>query len=193
LTLIELMIAFVIVGVIVAVAATGLREAFNVELKGASRELSALIRYLRSKAVTEHMYVRLALDLDESRYWVEESQEPYLISTDEPALGGVVKKEGKETEEGEDREASSFQKSEEKLAAPRKLGRGVLFKDVMFAYLPGKVEKGQVFVYFFPDGHATQGIINLKDEEEEDFFSLEILSLSGRVRVLGEYRELERP
>jgi len=188
-TLIELLVALAIVGAVFAVAATGLRTALNTELKRSARELSSLARYLRTKAVLERKYLRLVLSLDNAEYWVEESSEPFIISPEAEEM--VVKKEKKEEGE-EEKEETEFQEVDELLAKRRRLGSGVLFKDLFVSYLPGKREQGEGRVYFFPDGFSTGATINLKNEEDEDFFSIEVLPFSSKVSVVGEYREPQK-
>ncbi|MBI2082783.1 MAG: prepilin-type N-terminal cleavage/methylation domain-containing protein [Deltaproteobacteria bacterium] len=204
-TLIELLVALAIVGVIVALATSGLRTALNVELKSSARELGSLIRYVRSKAITEHKYLRLALDFGESEYWVEVSADPFVISSEEDDSKESKEKKGKgkgkeaeavpeeNPEEGVPEEKKKFEEIEDDtLLRRRKLGSGVFFKDVTVGYLPEKKTEGVLYLYFFPDGYATEGMINLRDEGDEDHFSVEVMSLSGGVNIQGEYRDLEK-
>ena len=196
LTLIELMVAMTIVGLIFAVAATGLRSAFNVNLKSSAARLASTLRYLSNKAVTDHQYLRMVIDLDGQSYRVEESADPFVISPEEeedknePAS---KKEEGGKGGEGEREEETAanpaFTQSESKLLKPTKLPSDTFFKDVFISYLNRKKENGQAFIYFFPDGYATATVINLKDEEDEEHFSIELLPLSGQVKVEGEYKE----
>lgn len=190
-TLIELLVALAIVGVIFGVAASGLRHVFNTELKSSSRELGSLIRYLRTKAVTENKYVRLLLDLEQQKYSVEESQEPFLISVpSEEDLKKEKEEEKKEEEEGgEPKPESTFTEAEGLLVKPRRLASGAYFKDVKISYIPGKQETGKVSLYFFPDGYATPALINFRDEGDEDHYSLEVFPYNGKVRIEGRYRE----
>lgn len=198
-TLIELLAALAIVGIIFALAATALRDTFDVGLKSSARRLGSLSRFLRTKAVTEHKYVRLVLDLEKSEYAVEESKTPFVISVAKEE-GMVPQEEEKKPEvsttetgvEGADAEAPEFIQAEGLVVRPTSLESGAKFKDVSVSYLPGKREGGKVNIYFFPDGYATPAMINLKDEDDEDHFSIEILPMTGRVTIEGEYRELER-
>lgn len=192
-TLIELMVAMAIVGLLFAVAAVGLRKAFDVGLKESARRLGSVVRYLRIQAVTEHQYLRLMLDVDRSLYWVEKSAAPAVISPEEEEKRTSEKKvEEKETEETEAEDQPTFEKAEGALVRETRLESGASFKDIQISYLPGKRTEGIVALYFFPDGSVTPAMINLKDEEDEDHFSVEVFPLSGRVRLEGEYRELEK-
>lgn len=184
-TLIELMVAMVIIGLIFALAATGLRSTFNVNLKNASAHLASTLRYLSNKAVTDHLYLRMVFDLDEQTYSVEESAEPFVISTEDTENASSSEKK-----DGEDKK--TFAPTEERILQPAKLPSGVFFKDVSVSFLREKKEKGLIYTYFFPDGYAIPTVINLRDEDDEDHYSIEILPLSGRVKVESQYREMER-
>lgn len=186
LTLIELLVAMAIVGMIFAVAATGLRSVFNVNLKSSSSRLAGTLRYLSNKAVTENRYLRMVYDFESQSYHAEESDDPFVVSPEPPE---PEKKKEMEGEEKPEEEQAVFSPSESKLLKPTKLPSGVFFKDVTVSYLPQKQEGGQVFTYFFPDGYATATVINLRDEEDQEHFSIELFALSGRVRVEGEYKE----
>ncbi|MBI2981747.1 MAG: prepilin-type N-terminal cleavage/methylation domain-containing protein [Deltaproteobacteria bacterium] len=186
-TLIELLVALAIVGVIVALAGSALRSALNTELKANSRELASLIRYVRSKAITEHKYLRVALDFGESTYWVEVSADPFVISPE----GGEKKGSNEEIAQGEEPQKSFEEIEDDLLLKRRALGNSVFFKDVAVGYLPQKKSEGLIYLYFFPDGYATEAMINLRDEEDEEHFSVEVMSLSGTVTIAGEQRDLE--
>ncbi len=186
-TLIELMVAMVIIGLMFALAATGLRSVFNVNLKNTSAHLASTLRYLSNKAVTDHLYLRMVFDLDEQTYSVEESAEPFVISTEDM---GDENSNSPEKKEGEDKKA--FAPTEERMLQPAKLPSGVFFKDVSVSFLRDKKEKGLIYTYFFPDGYAIPTIINLRDEDDENHYSIELLPLSGRVKVESQYREMER-
>lgn len=205
LTLIEILVAMAIVGLIIGVSATGLRSVFNVNMKSAAGKLAGTLRYLSNKAVTDHRYIRVLYDLEAQSYSVEECTEPVVVSVeDEETQAEKDKKEeakpapeegegegagGEEGEGGAAKTADSCAPSESSLLKPIKLPSGVFFKDVSVSYLKLKKEKGRIYTYFFPDGYATPTLINFKDEEDENHFAVEVEAFSGKVRVASEYRE----
>lgn len=174
------MVAMTIVGLMFALAATGLRSVFNVNLKQTASRLGSTLRYLSNKAVIDHLYLRIVYDLEGQTYRVEESADPFVISPEEEPS----QKEGEEAEEKE----SAFTPSESKLLKPIKFPSDVLFKDVSVSYVSQKKETGLAYTYFFPDGFATGTLINLKDDKDEEHYSIELLSLSGKVKIEGEYK-----
>lgn len=198
-TLIELMVTMAIVGVIFALSLTGLRSAFNVNLKSTAGKMASTLRYLSNKAVTDHMYFRMAYDISGNSYQIEESTDPFVISIEEEESEFKEAAEDKEEEEGlsltEDEEkkkqkgTAGFAASESSLLKSVKLPSGVLFKDVTVSYLLGKKAEGKVYTYFFPDGYATPTLINLKNDDDDEHYALELFPLSGRVKVIGDYKE----
>jgi general secretion pathway protein H len=195
LTLIEILVAMAIVGLIIGVSATGLRSVFNVNMKSAAGKLAGTLRYLSNKAVTDHRYIRVLYDLEAQSYSVEECTEPVVVSVeDEETQAEKDKKEEakpatEEGEEGKAKTADSCAPSESSLLKPIKLPSGVFFKDVSVSYLKSKKENGRIYTYFFPDGYATPTLINFKDEEDENHFAVEVEAFSGKVRVSSEYKE----
>ncbi len=202
LTLIELLVGITIIGMIFAVGASGLKSAFDTNLRQSSSRLASTLRYLSNKAVTDHLYLRMVYNLSDQTYRVEESRDPTVISPEEEEKETVAKaKEAKEKEtekedtEKEDAEEApskpeaAFSPSESKLLKPVKLPSGVFFKDVSVSYLPHRKEQGEVATYFFPDGYATPTLINLRNEEDDNHFSVELFALSGRVKVIANYKE----
>ncbi len=163
-------------------------------MKGDARRLASLCRFLRIEAVTKHRYYRLVLEMDKNRYQVEQSQEPFVIAAEEEEKLEATEPEGEKLPEEVPEEAAkeTFEKAESSLLRETALGKTVFFKDVAISYLPTKREKGRVRVYFFPDGYVTPAVINLRDEDDEDHYSIAIAPLSGKVTVAGEYRDLEK-
>ncbi len=200
LTLIELLVGITIIGMIFAVGASGLKSAFDTNLRQSSSRLASTLRYLSNKAVTDHLYLRMVYNLSDQTYRVEESRDPTVISPEEEEKETAAKSE--EEKEGELKEApeegdageatkpeAAFSPSESKLLKPVKLPSGVFFKDVSVSYLPHRKEQGEVATYFFPDGYATPTLINLRNEEDDNHFSVELFALSGRVKVIANYKE----
>ena len=190
LTLIELMVAMAVVGLIFAVAAVGLRSVFNVNLKKESTRLASTLRYLSNKAVTDHLHLRMVYDLEQNSYHVEESADPFVVSPqEEEGEEGKEEKAADAVQDKDQNKESPFTTVESKLLSPQTLASGVHFKDVFVSYLQKKKEQGQAYTYFFPDGYATPTLINLRDDDDEEHFSIEVMAFSGRVKTASEYRE----
>ena len=195
LTLIELMVGMAIIGMLVALVVGGASRLFDADLKEKSSQLASTIRFLYNKAATERVYLRLVLDIDDNSYHVEASSEPFQVTrmTEEDLAERKRRLEalarGEKPPEDETPPPNPFSPAESYLLKKVSLGDNVLIKDVQTDYTDAKVEEGEIYVYFFPNGYATPAIINLMDADDETNYSLEVLPLSGRVRIENEYRD----
>jgi general secretion pathway protein H len=75
-TLLELLIVLVIIGIGAAfIAPTVARSLTNLKLKTATKQLAAVLRYARSKAVSSKNTTQVIIDIDNARYSAEISQD----------------------------------------------------------------------------------------------------------------------
>ena len=205
-----------IVGLVIGVAVTQLDDYLEINMKKASSKLAATIRYLYNKSATDGIYIRLVMDLDERTYWVEATLDPVKISTaaEDMEVGGEAEKEqkkdeSKEAEVPEGTEAAeetsepaerpklkypkpSFGQIDEFLLKPTVLPDSVFFKDVYVEHLPNPVEGGKVAIHFFPNGYVEYAIINLRNEDDDYYYSLTTIPVSGKVAISNEYKSIER-
>jgi prepilin-type N-terminal cleavage/methylation domain-containing protein len=218
-TLFELIVAITIVALLMGVVVSRIDDLLDLEMKKTSRKLSSTIRYLYNKSATEGIYMRLVFDFEGQSYWVEATSEPFLLEASEAEKTKKEKEEKAETEkkkeaekeegapskEQEGTEASSapripkleikkpvFTQTESYLLRPTKLPNNVFFKDVMTEHHPIPIDSGEASIYFFPNGYVEHAIINLRDEDDEVFYSLETNPITGAVKIENEYRSLEK-
>lgn len=71
LTLIEVVVVLALVGVLLLAAVPSMRAVMGVDLKSASRELAASLRYVYDEASVRNIVMRVAYDLDNHTWWVE--------------------------------------------------------------------------------------------------------------------------
>ena len=71
LTLIEVVVVLALVGVLLLAAVPSMRAVTGVDLKSASRELAASLRYVYDEASVRNVVMRVAYDLDNRTWWVE--------------------------------------------------------------------------------------------------------------------------
>ncbi len=71
LTLIEVVVVLALVGVLLLAAVPSMRAVTGVDLKSASRELAASMRYVYDEASVRNVVMRVAYDLDNRTWWVE--------------------------------------------------------------------------------------------------------------------------
>jgi prepilin-type N-terminal cleavage/methylation domain-containing protein len=209
-TLFELIVAITIVGLILGVTVTQMDRILELDMKKTSNKLASTIRYLYNKSATEGLYIRLICDLNEQTYWVEATTDPTKVSADmdsgdeteeeeevgEAVEGEVPSGEG-EAEVTETRDLKikypkpSFGQVDSFLLKPTKLPDSVFFKDVFVEHYPTAVEGGKAAIYFFPNGYVEHAIINLRNEDDDYYFSIETNPISGKVRIENEYRAME--
>jgi hypothetical protein len=69
-------------------------------------------------------------------------------------------------------------------------GKGIKFKEIWVQHRDESATKGQVAIYFFPNGSAEKAIVTLTDGS--DTFSVLVYGLTGRVLLKdGELRNVD--
>jgi general secretion pathway protein H len=215
-SLIELMVAIAIIGMMLGGAVYGFRSIGKSELRASSSKLAGAIRYCFDRSVTTGSYYRLVIDLDGNKYWAERSDDAmYLTRQKEESPGrgqafDETEKEKKLAEEEKkfDEQMASrggvaatldpppkpkrakFQTFKDAALPQVKLGKARLF-DVYTTRQREPYTKGRAYLYFFPDGHTENAMVRLNDGDES-WYSLIIHPLSGRVEVKAEKSELRR-
>lgn len=165
-------------------------------MKASARKLASTIRYLYNKAASEGVTLRLVFNIGESNYKVEVTSEQFTLTQEEKEVFSKSKpqKEGdKKEEEALKPHEAQFSAEESTLLKPIKLPPGVFFKDVHAEHQAAPATDGEAYLYFFPQGYAERAVINLRDNDDELHFSLEVNPLTGSVKIREEYKELEIP
>ncbi len=213
-TLFELIVAITIVALLMGIVVSRIDDILDLEMKKAARRLSSTIRYLYNKSATEGIYIRLVIDMEGQSYWVESTSEQFFLEGTEKEKTEKRKEEVKEKKEDKENKeektteektsetapkipklemkAPVFTPSESYLLRPTKLPNNVFFKDVMTEHHPAPIEGKEASIYFFPNGYVEHAIINLRDENDEVFYSLETNPITGAVKIENEYRMLEK-
>jgi len=202
------MVVIAIVGLLLGASVYGFRSIAKSDLRSSSAKLAGAIRYCFDRAVTTGSYFRLVLDIDGNKYWAERSDDrTYLNAGKElsPGKGEALDVQALEKKQAEDdaklqEMATSVGGQMVNLDPPPKPKRAKFqtFKDTtlpqvkltrakMFdVFTPRQREpylKGRAYLYFFPDGHTERAIVRLHDGD--DFYSLVVHPLTGRVEVLS--------
>jgi len=144
-TLIELIAVVVIVGVMVALAATQLDFLVpKYRLRAAAREVAASLKLAQARAASTGKDVYMEMDLSAGRYWL-------LVAFP------------KEKEEGQS-EAGSRGMEYQPLFE-RSLPEGVEFWDVVFGPKE-KADRGRTRTRLSPFGSSSHVIVNLRNKED---------------------------
>ncbi len=196
-TLIEIMIVVALIGGMMALGTTVMFPSDDAKLREEAVRLAGTIKFIYNEAAIKNKYYRLAFNLEENSYRVESSTEPFFVSTDEDEKkpSGIDKPVGADgAAEGADGEVvppPTFTAEEGVMVKPVKLPSGLKIKDVSVLHAPERREVGIVHAYFLPNGWAEPMVINLSDEGEEAFYSLQINPLTGKAKIRTEYREVD--
>jgi general secretion pathway protein H len=209
------MVVIAIMGIMVGASVYGFRAVAKSELRGSASKLAGAIRYCFDRSVTTGSYYRMVLDLDQNKYWAERSEDrTYLNAGKELSPGrgqalDVQAEEAKRDEEEKKAEEMStsvggqmmtldpppkpkrakFQTFKDATLPQVKLKRAQFF-DVFTPRQREPYTKGRAYLYFFPDGHTERAIVRLNDGD--DFYSLIVHPLTGRVEVRSEKTDIPR-
>ena len=183
-TLIEIIIVIAMVGLLLSLGVSVLTDWFEDNLTKITSQLSGTIRYVYDESAVKNQTYRLKIDLNSQTFSVE-------------AAAGPIKVEKNEAKHSEEAEASpekeSFAAVSSYLLAPIQLPEGIRIKDVYVTHENKKIDAGVTAIYFFPNGWVEKAVINLTDEKEEHFYSLETHSLTGKTTIRNEYLDYVHP
>ena len=161
-TLLEIALVILIMGVVLTLTIPRLRDPGRAELMAQSKRLVNIFRLLRSEAVLNGYAYRLNYDLNAQRYWV---------TADESAdLGDFVHELGS-------------------LARGTQLKEPVGMTDVVLPTLAGKINQGQVYTVFYPDGSVDPTVIHLATPREA--YTLWLNPMNGRLNMAAGYHDVE--
>lgn len=161
-TLLEISLVLLIMAVILMLALPRLRDPGRAELMAQSSRLVNIFRLLRSEAALNGCAYRLNYDISAQRYWV---------TADESAdLGDFVHELGQ-------------------LARGTQLKEPVGIADVVLPTLAGKVNQGQVYTVFYPDGSVDSTVIHLATPKEA--YTLWLNPMNYRLNMTPGYHDVE--
>ena len=200
-TLIEMLVVLVIIAVVTAAVVTGISSIRGASTSTEASKLTVAVRYLYNLSVISGKTHRLVLDLDSRSYWGEEevSNDPceaFLLPGDgaeatqkssKSAKSAKSGKSGKPSQaaEGAAPNQGNFKPAESALVRKYELDRGTELADVMTSHQPNPTDKGQAYIYFFPNGSTENALIHLIDRggEADDAMTVEVKSLQGSATV----------
>ncbi|MCZ6864855.1 MAG: type II secretion system protein [Candidatus Dadabacteria bacterium] len=160
-TLLEILVVILIIGAFFFVAVPKFQDLTEVNLKSASRNLSATIKYLYNEAAFKKNIYRLAFDLENGEYWIETLQ------------------------------GNEYRASGDSSHKRRKLPTGVYFKDVITERSLGRnpLTDEKDFILFLPTGFVEPAVIHLYTDSER-YYTLVTKPYTGGTKVYDEYVEL---
>jgi len=212
-TLIEVVIALVIVVMLVGIAIPTLGNITRVELRTSASKTSGMVKATYDMAVLSGHTHRLLFDLDKKTI------------TAEVATGYVSLTRGGESEakqDKKDKEAQKAQKAAEEdgsatllaiakhdtnssslsdtpvqkaaftaVSKAYELPDGIHVADMQSEHLREPVKTGREAIYFFPTGYSEHALVHFEDNGGH-VYAIEVEPLSGRTKILdhrAEYRD----
>lgn len=206
LTLIELTITILVIGLVSTMALVSIQALSHSDLRSTSVAIAGAIKQSYDRAIMEKRLQRIGFDLDKHVWWVEYTEDPYALDL------AVLSEDSDEREEDDD-DLYLDEDTPADVRAALEGGRAASFRpDPDFEakmQLPGNVhfgrawtgmreeafEKGVVYIHFFRGGFTEPLQLELfdgvpgDDKESRDWVTLTVRPLTGRVKMYPEQRE----
>jgi general secretion pathway protein H len=187
-TVLEIMVALMLVAVFVAISIPTFRSLSRVELKSSANQLLGLIRDTYARTALSGKVHRLVMDMDKSQYWVEVSNDdarlPEELAEVKEDEGATLDIYGEEAEKLKYAKPPKFIAVEDELGKKQKLPGDVRFWGIWIDHLKDRARTGQVALHFFPDGYTQKAQITLTDEDSgEHVRTLVTEPLTGEVVI----------
>jgi general secretion pathway protein H len=213
LTLIEIMVVLAIMGIIAGVAVAGTMQLPSERLHRSTTMIISAIKVAYTRATATSRDLRMVMDLDQKKIWLEESDAPMLTQAkDKSATGGAdpmnqlemaAIAEGKRIMNGPPIPKPKFHPIEvygfgdtESGKGGKALQRGITFRSVQTTHDDAPRTAGRAYVYFWPGGRTERAAIQLRigdSEEAGRTLTLLVSPLTGKVTVKGGPAELVVP
>jgi len=198
-TLVEVLIVVALIAVLASSVVLGPGLLRSSRMRSSATLIVSAVRTGMSRANTSGRPVRLVLDIDSNRLWLEESMtRGFSRAKDEAAAGAdpqteAEKKAKEETDrilEGPRAPRAQF-KPVKDLIDPedptrgRDLGFGVQVAEVQTEHDEEPITEGRAYVFFWPGGVTERASIRLKRRDlTDDGLTVSISALNGRTSIV---------
>jgi general secretion pathway protein H len=211
-TLIEIMVVIAIIAIVTGIAAASLHNP-TADLKRSATMIASAIKVAYTRATATSRDLRLVMDLDGQKIWLEEADRPMLVqSNDKTGTGGadaVTKAEEVAIEEGSKIlkgppipkprfrpiEAYGFGDTESGKGG-KPLQGGITFRSVQTPHDDSARTSGRAYLYFWPGGRTERASLQIrirKSERDEQTLSILVSPLTGKVTIKNGAVDLEVP
>lgn len=178
-TLIEILLVLAIIAMMMAIGLPAIQSVTSQRINSTTRKFTGMVRSVRNDAILLNLIHRLAINFDDQTWWIE-NQKKFSLLEDPEDKEKKNKKKGA-AEEGD----SNFTYTAKYTKEPLKMPAGVVFSGVR-TERDGFVNKGIVYVHFYPNGFSDQAILQLnKEGSEMVFYSMILRPTSGRVELVN--------
>ena len=195
-TLLELLLVIAIVAGLAGLALSTFTQISNTKLRVSTNKLAAALRHSFGYAVSHGRYVRMVLDLEGNRYWVESSDKPIFLAVkkrEENQDPNELTEEEKEELEKAKEEGRPIQQrprfTKDSVISEVKLDKGITLRRVFTANQEEVFTSGKGYIHFFPNGFAEPAMVTVGQGESDmdgGSYTLILSPLTGKVkRELG--------
>jgi general secretion pathway protein H len=213
LTLVEILVVISIIAIVTTVAVAGSMELPSARLRRSATMIASAVKVAYTRATATSHDLRLVMDFDSRKIWLEESDIPMLVrSKDTTGTGGADPVTQAETEayaEGDKIvkgppvpkprfhpiEAFGFGDVDSGKGG-KPLAPGIQFASVQSAHDDAPRTSGRAYLYFWPGGRTERSSIQLRiGDSDEDSRTLTLLvsRFTGNVAIKGGAVSLEMP
>jgi len=213
LTLIEIMVVMVIVALVSGFVVAGSMQLPSARLRRSATMIASAIKVAYTRATATSRDLRLVMDLDGKKVWLEESDAPMLVQgKDKSGTGGadpVTKAEQDAIAEGEKimkgppvpkpkfHTIAAFGFGDvESGKGGKPLQRGITFRSVQTPHDDAARTSGRAYLYFWPGGRTELASIQIRigeSEEDSETLTLLVAPLTGKVTIKNGPQELKVP
>jgi general secretion pathway protein H len=203
LALVEVLVVLGIIAAVTGVVIAGSMQLPQARLRRSCTTIASAVKVAYTRATATSRDLRLVMDLDGARIWLEESDAPMLVqSRDKTGAAGAepineaeraAVKDGEDIMSGPPVAKPAFHPIEaygfgdvEGGKGGRPLQRGIRFRAVQAAHDDDARTSGRAYLYFWRGGLTERASIQLRiGESEEDSRTLTLLvsPLTGKVAV----------
>ncbi|MEM7588864.1 MAG: type II secretion system protein [Myxococcota bacterium] len=174
-TLLEVMIALLLVALLMSVAIPTFNSYSGVNLRKSASQLQGVVQDVYNRSALSGETHRLVFDLDKQTFWVEFTPQQFLLPAEKQDQQQLKEAEQK-AEEQEKRQKEQkenallpgtpkrvrFTAIADKLGSPKHFEKGVRIVKVWADHLQEWIAAGQATVTFFPDGYVQKAFVMLE-------------------------------
>jgi general secretion pathway protein H len=207
-------VVIAIMALVSGVVIGGSMQLPSARLKSSATMIASAVKVAYTRSTATSRDVRLVMDLDEQKIWLEQSDVPMLVQgKDKEATGGadpMTTKEEQAIAEGErilkgppiqkprfkPIDVTGLADSQVAIKGRKPLHRGISFRSVQTTHDDKPRTSGRAYLYFWPGGRTELASIQIRiGESDEDYqtLSLEVSPLTGKVNIKAGPVDLQIP
>jgi general secretion pathway protein H len=215
-TLIEIMIVLSILALMTGLVVAATSQSAGGRLRRATTMIASAIKVAYTRATATSRDLRLVMDFDNEKIWLEESDIPMLAqSKDKAGTGGadpITQAEQQALAEGDkilkgppipkprfhpiDALGGLGVAEDEPGKGGKPLPRGITFRGVQTTHDESSRTEGRAYLYFWPGGRTERASIQVrigKSDSADQAMTVLVSPLTGRAAIKGGAQDLVVP